>query len=367
MPLAEARDAAGAGAGAAARRAIGCPTWPTRLDDELAAGTALKEAASAVGLETVSVPAVDPTRQGPPTASRSQALPPWPEFLQVALETAAGETSLLEETDAGGYFVVHVDTVVEPRLKPVDEVRDAAGRGLAGGAAARARAAEGRAAARPPDGRRRARRAARREPASRASRSSRSSGMRPATDQGINRAVVRALFATEPGEVAEDVIELGDGFAVVAHRRGDRGRSGGRSGWRSSSCAAELEGDMRTDLLAQFEAAAAARLSGRDRRRGDQPPDRRGRAQRRAAPAGPLPERRRPEPMTAQPDLGRVRRSATRPASPRWSGPRWSPTWRRRSRPCSSWPRAGPTASCWNRSRAARCAAATRRSASSPT
>ena len=33
--------------------------------------------------------------------------------MQVALETAAGETSLLEETDAGGYFVVHVDSVVD--------------------------------------------------------------------------------------------------------------------------------------------------------------------------------------------------------------------------------------------------------------
>ena len=69
------------------------------------------------------MPAVDPTgkdREGKPIA----ALPPWPEFMQVARETPAGETSLLEETDAGGYFVIQVDEVVEPRLKPVEEVRD---------------------------------------------------------------------------------------------------------------------------------------------------------------------------------------------------------------------------------------------------
>ena len=33
--------------------------------------------------------------------------------------------SLLEETDAGSYFVVGVDSVTAPRVKPVEEVRDA--------------------------------------------------------------------------------------------------------------------------------------------------------------------------------------------------------------------------------------------------
>ena len=59
-------------------------------------------------------------------------------------------------------------------------------------------------------------------------------------------------------------------------------------------------------------------------------------------------------------------RRATTPASRRSSRPRWSPTSRRRSRPISSWPTAAPIPSCWNWSRAVRCAAATRSSASSP-
>ena len=37
---------------------------------------------------------------------------------------SAGETSLLEETEAGGYFVVQVEKVTPPQLKPVEEVRD---------------------------------------------------------------------------------------------------------------------------------------------------------------------------------------------------------------------------------------------------
>ena len=57
------------------------------------------------------------------TTVRPEALPDWPEFLQVAFETPAGEVSLLEETESGAYFVVRVDEVMPPRVKPVDEVR----------------------------------------------------------------------------------------------------------------------------------------------------------------------------------------------------------------------------------------------------
>ena len=149
-------------------------------------------------------------RDGEPVA----ALPPWPEFMQVARDTAAGETSLLEETDAGGYFVVQVDTVVEPRLKPVDEVRDQLVEAwqaerrrelarqkaeqlrarLDGGAALNELLAESGLESKPLA-------PVRRDAAG--------------DDQGVNRAVVRALFATKPGDVAEEVIELGPAFAVV--------------------------------------------------------------------------------------------------------------------------------------------------------
>ena len=71
-------------------------------------------------------------------------------------------------------------------------------------------------------------------------------------------------------------------------------------------------------------------------------------------------------------DAGRTRRSgfrarSTTPARRRSAGRGWSPTSRRRFRRCSSCRRAGPTAFCWNRSKAARFAAAIRSSASSPT
>ena len=189
------------------------------------------------------------------------------------------------------------------------------------------------------------------------------------TAQGVNQAVVRALFATPPGEVADEVVALGDGFAVVATEEVIAADPAADPDG-VERLAAELEADMQTDLIAQFEAqlrrdypveidaAAINRVIGAD-----------GLLQTGAARAAA------PERAALRSVLSRWRRAPTRPSSPpatrrgsrRWSGPRWSPTSRRRSRRCSSWPKAGPTASCSSRSRAARCAAATRRSASSRT
>ena len=226
------------------------PDFAAQLDDELAAGTELREAARVLRLEAVSVPAVDATGKGP-EGEPVEALPPWPEFMQIALETPAGETSLLEETAAGGYFVIQVEQVTEPRLKPVEEVRAElveAWQAERRRELARQQAEQLR--ARLDDG------AALNELL--ADTGLESKPIEPVrrdaagTDQGINRAVVRALFATEPGDVAPEVVELEDGFTVVgtdeviaANLAADPDGV--------EQLARELEGDMRSDLIAQFE------------------------------------------------------------------------------------------------------------------
>ena len=226
------------------------PDFAAQLDDELAAGTELREAARVLRLEAVSVPAVDATGKGP-EGEPVEALPPWPEFMQIALETPAGETSLLEETAAGGYFVIQVEQVTEPRLKPVEEVRAElveAWQAERRRELARQEAEQLR--ARLDDG------AALNELL--ADTGLESKPIEPVrrdaagTDQGINRAVVRALFATEPGDVAPEVVELEDGFTVVgtdeviaANLAADPDGV--------EQLARELEGDMRSDLIAQFE------------------------------------------------------------------------------------------------------------------
>jgi peptidyl-prolyl cis-trans isomerase D len=226
------------------------PDFAAQLDDELAAGTGLKEAARVLGLEAVSVPAVDATGKDP-EGEAVDALPPWPEFMQIVRETPAGETSLLEETDAGGYFVVQVEQVTAPRLKPVEEVRDElveAWQAERRRELAREQAAELR--RRLEDG------AALDELL--ADSGLESKPIEPVrrdaagTGQGINRGVVRALFATEPGDVAGDVVELSEGFAVVATDEVIAANPAADPE-AVEQLARELEGDMRSDLIAQFE------------------------------------------------------------------------------------------------------------------
>jgi peptidyl-prolyl cis-trans isomerase D len=226
------------------------PDFAAQLDDELAAGTELKEAARVLGLEAVSVPAVDATGKGP-EGEAVDTLPPWPEFMQIARETPAGETSLLEETDAGGYFVVQVEQVTAPRLKPVEEVRAElveAWQAERRRELAREKAAELR--GRLEDG------AALNELL--ADSGLESKPIEPVrrdaagTGQGVNRAVVRALFATEPGDVAGEVVELNEGFAVVATDEVIAANPAADPEG-VEQLARELEGDMRSDLIAQFE------------------------------------------------------------------------------------------------------------------
>ena len=249
VPLAEARDEL-ANELALEEASERLPDFAAQLDDELAAGTELAEAAEVLGLEAVQVPAVDVNgkdSEGEPVA----ALPPWPEFMRVAIETPAGETSLLEETDAGGYFVIQVDQVMAPRLKPVEEVRDElrqAWQDERRRELARARAEELRAQL---DG------------GAAADELLADAGLEPkpieplrrdqtGAEQGINAAAVRALFATPPGEVAEEVVEIGAGFAVVVTDE-VIAADPGADPETLEQLARDVENGMRSDLIAQFE------------------------------------------------------------------------------------------------------------------
>jgi hypothetical protein len=73
------------------------------------------------------------------------------------------------------------------------------------------------------------------------------------TGQGISQAVVRLLFATPPGEIADEVVELDGGFAVVATDE-VIAADPGADAEALDELAGELEAEMRSDLIAQFEA-----------------------------------------------------------------------------------------------------------------
>ena len=92
-----------------------------KLEEALGGGLPLADAARDLGLEHFKIPAVDAEGQDP-NDNPVQGLPAAP-FLKVAFETKEGQDSLLTETNDNGFFVLRVDSVRQPALKPLDAVR----------------------------------------------------------------------------------------------------------------------------------------------------------------------------------------------------------------------------------------------------
>lgn len=94
-----------------------------RVDDELAAGATLEEAAEDLGLELhqhEGLALAGHDREDRPVIG----LPAPQQFLQTAFSTEVGDTSLLIETEDSGYFVVRVDGVIPPAARPFESVRE---------------------------------------------------------------------------------------------------------------------------------------------------------------------------------------------------------------------------------------------------
>ncbi|BBK32010.1 peptidyl-prolyl cis-trans isomerase D [Stella humosa] len=96
----------------------------TKLEDALAGGAKMDEAATAVGVTALALPPLDQQGRdgdGQPVSP----LPGGPELVRLAFDTASGETAPLIEMPEGGYLVVHVDEVVPAKVRALADVRDA--------------------------------------------------------------------------------------------------------------------------------------------------------------------------------------------------------------------------------------------------
>ncbi len=226
------------------------PTVATQLDDELAAGSNVADAAAAVGLTVKTVEAVD--RQGlAPSGEPVSSVEGWFGLLTTAFDAVENEPSLVEETDDGAYYVVEVNDIMEPRLKTMDEVRDDV-------------------IALYEDGQRREGARAKAE-SLRAKLQEAASLDTIAADEGltieaiepvkrsdsgadaqVNREAIAALFQTEAGSVAEDVIEVEDGILVIAN---DEIMNAADDEDARAQLKTELERQVRSDLLEQFGSA----------------------------------------------------------------------------------------------------------------
>ncbi len=94
----------------------------TKLEDELAGGASLRDAAAKLALKVVEMAPTDrqgAVQDGKPLAGLTANDP----ALSALFQTAEGANSKLTDTPDGGYVVVHVDKLIAPSLKPLDSVR----------------------------------------------------------------------------------------------------------------------------------------------------------------------------------------------------------------------------------------------------
>jgi peptidyl-prolyl cis-trans isomerase D len=93
-----------------------------QLDDELAAGASLEEAAAQLSVAVRKLDAID--RSGLDRAGEPVDLLAADQVVPAIFATAAGEESLLTETPDGDYHIFRVDGVTPASLKPLAEVRE---------------------------------------------------------------------------------------------------------------------------------------------------------------------------------------------------------------------------------------------------
>ncbi|RMD63617.1 MAG: hypothetical protein D6826_04485 [Alphaproteobacteria bacterium] len=93
-----------------------------QLDDELAAGASLEEAAARLNLSVRKIEGLD--RQGNGPDGKAVEGLPGDNFLEIAFTTEPGQESLLTETSDGGFFILRVDGVTPAQVRPLAEVRD---------------------------------------------------------------------------------------------------------------------------------------------------------------------------------------------------------------------------------------------------
>ncbi len=99
------------------------PERSVDLDDQLAGGSSLKEAAEQSGARYAEILAIDATGRDE-NGDRVVDLPDDPEFLERIFATDVGEEPILIEGTTGDYFSLKVEEITEAALRPLDTIKD---------------------------------------------------------------------------------------------------------------------------------------------------------------------------------------------------------------------------------------------------
>ena len=116
------KDELAASSASTGRRAS-CPIAPHELDDELAAGSPLETGSREARDHPLKLERIDHTGHTP-AHERLAADRLTSEILIAVFAAAQGDTSLLEQTADGRYFMFRVDAVEPAHERPLAEVRD---------------------------------------------------------------------------------------------------------------------------------------------------------------------------------------------------------------------------------------------------
>ena len=93
-----------------------------KLDDTLAGGARIEDASNSIGAKILMIDAVDGDghdMNGRPVKS----LPKSPAFLERVFSASVGENTNVEETRDSAFFVLRVDKIIPPALRPLKDVR----------------------------------------------------------------------------------------------------------------------------------------------------------------------------------------------------------------------------------------------------
>lgn len=93
-----------------------------KFEDALAGGASLEEATAKAGVALFRIAAID-ARGRDPGGKPAKRAPGDPNFVQTIFATATGATSTLTETSDGGFFMVRIDSITPPVLRPLAAVR----------------------------------------------------------------------------------------------------------------------------------------------------------------------------------------------------------------------------------------------------
>lgn len=228
-----------------------------RVDDEIAGGAPLENVAEVTGIELVRVPRV--TRDGLNAEGKLVAgLAHQPIFLQ-AFEGDSFTDLELFETEDGGFYLVQVNEIFEPRRKPFEEVRDEVRRRWYAEARQRIAGENANAALTAIEGGQ--------DFADIATKYGGTVFTTPLlardnirSQEGVSSSVGRLIFVLEDGGVDMERAVTGDGYVVVQVVEiiaGDHSRSSADL----AELAAAMQDELSADLLGLYQAAVQNDMS----------------------------------------------------------------------------------------------------------